>query len=73
MIWRGDRFLLPNFVKSWPLVFKEYIMTTKLTEYSALVSICFESSVCIMSRNLLIAVSMRMVNTGLEWFLKRCT
>lgn len=45
MVWSKDRFLLFNFVKAWPLAFREYIMTTELTEYSALVSVCFESGV----------------------------
>lgn len=36
---------IAQFLKAWPLVFKEYIMTTELTEYSALISNCFESGV----------------------------
>lgn len=38
-------------MKAWPLViFREYIMTIELTEYSPLVSVCFQSRVLLDSQ-----------------------
>lgn len=66
--WTKDRFLLPNFVRAWPLVFREYII--ELTIFSFDFHLLRRWASPRPSTNVQFALSMRTVNIGLGWYHK---